>query len=119
MLWVGSPGDGASSGPRTSDAAIFPDAVNPTLAPVASHRNSLLSKLKSLYFLILTQAEAGSLNRGSQATAGVASVPFGCANIISLICPSIPDHRGKCRLTTFLGVFPCCILVFRKEDSAL
>src|SRR5260370_40179261 len=45
MLWVGSPGDGASSGSCTSDAAIFPDLVNPTAAPVASHRNSLLSKL--------------------------------------------------------------------------
>src|SRR5260370_7274997 len=45
MVWVGSHGDGASSGSCTSDAAIFPDLVNPTAAPVASHRNSLLSKL--------------------------------------------------------------------------
>src|SRR5258708_34951644 len=45
MLWVGSPGDGASSGSRKSDAAIFPDVVTPTAAPVVSHKNSLLSKL--------------------------------------------------------------------------
>src|ERR1700682_898343 len=119
MLWVGSPGDGASSGSRTSDVTIFPGAVNPTAAPVASHRNSLLSKLNPCIPQSSHKQKPGFLNRGTQAITGVASAPFGCANMMRFTCPSKPDRRGKSRLTTFRGVFPCCILVFRKEDSAL
>src|ERR1700719_2575118 len=119
MVWVGSPGDGASSGSRASDAAILPDVVNHTAAPVASHRNSLLSKLNPCIPQSSHTQKAGFLNRGTQAITGVASVPFGCANMMRFTCPSKSDRRGKSRLTTFRSVFPCYILVCRKEDSAL
>src|SRR5260370_40832070 len=119
MLWVGSPGDGASSGSRTSEVAIFPDAVNTTAAPVAFDRHSLLSKLNPCIPQSSHKQKPGFLNRGTQAITGVASVPFGCANMMRFTCPSKSDRRGKSRLTTFRSIFPCYILVCRKEDSAL